>query len=706
MINTPERDAPDIIAPSDFTPLDTANLKTPGQRKPVRFVVFAILALFVLVMWFLFSTRSLEILVEAESPADISVSGLALPFGNRYLLRPGTYEVSVNAVGYEPLVTTVIVDERDSQSARLALQALPGLITLESVPPGASVVVDGNAVGKTPLRDLPLPAGEHRLRLEEARHLPLDQTLQVTGRNVQQQLQLELAPAWAHVKLDSAPAGASVLVDGEAVAQTPANAEVLQGERQITLRLPGYADWQQTLNIKAGADQDLGQIKLLPAPGGLELASVPSGAAVTLDGEFQGQTPLTLDINPGSKHRLEIFKTGYQRYSDTVEMAATARDQRTVTLKANLGEVRFKISPANAVVKINGNSVGKGSVTLSLPAVEQTVEVSLEGYASARRTVTPRPGLPQQLEVSLQTAQQAAQQAQRQGTQAASQATGAAGLKPRLTTAVGQTLLLLKPGESGMADFTMGASRREPGRRANEVLHPVSLRRAFYLQTTEVTNAQFRQFKAGHDSGKINGNSLNGDLQPAVKVSWQDAAAFCNWLSAKDGLPAFYKQSNGSITGFNASSTGYRLPSEAEWDWAARVSGETMLTFPWGETFPPTVAVENYADNTSAYVTGRILNNYKDGHVVSAPVGSFKANQHGIFDMGGNVAEWVHDVYSIPNANGPSEKDPLGSQGGDNFVMRGASWTQAKLSELRLAFRDYGKDGRDDVGFRIARYAE
>jgi formylglycine-generating enzyme required for sulfatase activity len=308
--------------------------------------------------------------------------------------------------------------------------------------------------------------------------------------------------------------------------------------------------------------------------------------------------------------------------------------------------------------------------------------------------VTPRPGLAQLVDVTLQT------QAQTQ------QATTAARTPPELTTALGQTLLLFKPAESALPDFTMGSSRREPGRRANEVLRPVALRRAFYLQTTEVTNAQFRQFQSGHNSGQIDGNSLNQDHQPAVQVSWQQAAAFCNWLSAKEGLPLFYRQSNGIVTGFNSSATGYRLPSEAEWAWAARASGAKLLLFPWGDTFPPTVVAENYADDTSAHVTGRVLNGYKDGQVVSAPVASFKANQHGLFDMGGNVSEWVHDVYTIPPANSATQTDPLGGQTGDNFVIRGAAWTHAKLSELRLTYRDYGQAGRDDVGFRLARYAE
>jgi formylglycine-generating enzyme required for sulfatase activity len=192
-----------------------------------------------------------------------------------------------------------------------------------------------------------------------------------------------------------------------------------------------------------------------------------------------------------------------------------------------------------------------------------------------------------------------------------------------------------------------------------------------------------------------------------VQVSWQQAASFCNWLSRREGLPPFYRETNGIVTGFDPAATGYRLPSEAEWAWAARVSGDKLLKFPWeGGKFPPTHPVENYADSSSAFVTGRTLSGYNDGHVVSATVASFGPNHRGLYDLGGNVAEWVHDIYGIPSANGTTEVDPLGAQSGDNYVIRGASWAHSKITELRLSYRDYGQAGRDDVGFRLARYAE
>ena len=678
------------IQPSAFEPLDRAAAPPPKRGNPLRWVLIGSGSLFLLVMAFLLTARSLEVVVVAEAPASISVDGLTLPFGDRYLLRPGSYQVSARAEGYHPLTVDVTVDDGDSQRAELVLKPLPGLLSIESDPPGAQVLIDGDPVGITPLSALPVEAGEHQLMVQLERYLPLEQALEITGRQLPQDLAMILDPAWAEVTVNSQPEGAEILVDGESAGTTPATVEILQGERQLMLQLAGFAPWEQTLALAAGQPQALGTVELQPAVGVLELSSVPSGANVTLDGEFQGQTPLSLEVSPGRAHRLAVFKPGYRRYNGSVELPAAGRDSRTVSLKAQLGKVRFEIAPPEAILRVDGKPRGRGSQTLSLPAFEHSVEIALDGHATVRRRVTPRPGLEQLVKVSLQT-EQAARMAR---------------LKPEITSSLGQTLLLFKPEESAQANFTMGASRREPGRRSNEVLHPVALRRMFYLSTTEVTNAQFRLYQADHDSGQVDGNSLNREHQPVVKVSWQQAASFCNWLSKREGLPAFYRESKGIITGYNPRATGYRLPSEAEWAWAARADGPNWLKFPWGDSFPPTVAVENYADNTSAYVTGRILNGYTDGHVTSAPVASFGPNSKGLYDLGGNVAEWVHDAYGIPSANGSTQTDPLGSQSGDNYVVRGASWAHSKIAELRLSYRDYGQAGRDDVGFRLARYAE
>ena len=158
----------------------------------------------------------------------------------------------------------------------------------------------------------------------------------------------------------------------------------------------------------------------------------------------------------------------------------------------------------------------------------------------------------------------------------------------------------------------------------------------------------------------------------------------------------------------NAESTGYRLPTEAEWAWVARRRGDgSMATFAWGDDFPPGANAANIADRQAASVATHIIDNYKDNHLVSAPVGSYAANHHGIHDLGGNVSEWVNDYYSITTALGQQNgTDPLGPRSGQYHVIKGPSWRHGSLSQLRLSFRDYSDKARDDLGFRIARYAQ
>ncbi|WP_439101567.1 PEGA domain-containing protein [Congregibacter sp.] len=681
---------PRSIQAAAFEPLDPTAVEKKARIPASRWLLFVAVALFLVALWFLLTARSLEISVVAEEEAAIDLAGLVLPFGDRFLLRSGTYALTVTAPGYHPYESDINVSKDATQRQEVILQPLPGRLTIATTPAGATLSIDKENTGITPLTDLPVEAGNRSLRLELPRYLPLTQDIDVTGRNVQQRLDLALDPAWAEVSIITDPPGAVLLVDGTPLGNTPGTFEILQGERQLALMRPGFAPEEFSLTSEAGVAQDLGSIELTPATGVLTLSSTPSGANVSVDGEFAGQTPLELELSPNTDHRISLSRAGYRRASDTVRMEAGARLDRSVSLKPLLGDVLVKVSPADAELLVNGKPVGRGTQTLSLPAVVQRIEARLDGYESSKRSVTPRPGLEQLIELTLLTPEAARK----------------ARLTPTITTALGQTLVLMNPLDSPRNEFSMGASRRDPGRRANEVLHPVRLERPFYFQNQEVTNAQFRQFQASHNSGQIEGNSLNREHQPVAQISWQQAASFCNWLSRREGITPFYQEQQGIIIGFNPDALGYRLPTEAEWAWVARLKGEELQRFTWGEEFPPKKTAENVADNSSAYVTGRVLNGYDDGYVVSAPVGSFAANEHGIFDLGGNVSEWIHDVYTIPASSGVVTTDPLGGQRGDNYVIRGASWALGRLPELRLSYRDYGQAGRDDVGFRIARYAE
>jgi len=677
------------LAATTFEPLSQAT--SEKRRVSATQIAAGSAGIFVVaLLFFLFTARSLTLNIVAEADPDFSLSGLNWSFGERILVRPGEYVLEVSAEGYHPYEQNITVSDADTQQLEIQLAPLPGTVTLTTQPAGAVITVDEAVLGPSPLTDRVLEAGRYAVSASLARYQRWQGELEVIGRNQSQTLDIMMVPDWAQVTFTTTPVSVTATVDGEVSEITERGVEVLSGERSLTLSAPGFMPATIPLTIVAGVDQDLGSITLTPADATLTLNSTPAGAGVSVDGTFAGLTPMVLPLSPGENHTISLSKAGYRGARLSLSLSRGEMAERAVTLQPELGEVRFAIEPAEAEIVVNGKVMGTGSQVLSFPAVQQRVEVRLAGYAGFETEVLPKPGLAQQVSVTLLTEAAARK----------------AAMTPTVTTGLGNTLVLIDPSVETQNPFTMGASRRDPGRRANEVEHPVELRRAFYIASTETTNAQFRQYEASHDSGLIESCSLDRDQQPVAGISWQQAASFCNWLSRREGLPPFYRENQGIIIGFNPGSIGYRLPSEAEWAFAARVEGDTLRRFAWGDDFPPSAVVTNVADNTSALVTGRILNGYTDQFVVSAPIGSFPPNHRGLHDMGGNVAEWVHDGYQIPSANAELSIDPLGSQRGDNYTIRGGSWALSRLSELRLTFRDYGERGRDDLGFRIARYAE
>jgi formylglycine-generating enzyme required for sulfatase activity len=135
-------------------------------------------------------------------------------------------------------------------------------------------------------------------------------------------------------------------------------------------------------------------------------------------------------------------------------------------------------------------------------------------------------------------------------------------------------------------------------------------------------------------------------------------------------------------------------------------SGTAPLKYAWGNNLPIPAGTDNYGDQSAGALLGGSLPDYNDSESVTAPVGSFEPNARGLHNMGGNVSEWVHDLYTIyPSSQGSLVQDPIGPSEGEYHVIRGASWMDDSVSELRLSYRDYGNERRPDVGFRVARAA-
>jgi serine/threonine-protein kinase len=254
--------------------------------------------------------------------------------------------------------------------------------------------------------------------------------------------------------------------------------------------------------------------------------------------------------------------------------------------------------------------------------------------------------------------------------------------------------------------FTMGSDEGDPDADDDEKpQHEVHLD-AFWIDRTEVTNAMFARFVdatghetdaekkgsswavnpssqeweelAGADWQHPNGpsTSLDGlDKHPVVHVSWNDAAAYCQWA-------------------------GKRLPTEAEWEKAAR--GTDSRIYPWGDTFDGRRL--NFCDVNCEL--GWADGEWDDGHTRTAPVGSYRdgASPYGELDMAGNVWEWVADWYAGDYYTTSPDRNPQGPDSGERRVLRGGSWDDYR-GRVRAASRSNASPSFsfDIVGFRCAR---
>lgn len=290
---------------------------------------------------------------------------------------------------------------------------------------------------------------------------------------------------------------------------------------------------------------------------------------------------------------------------------------------------------------------------------------------------------------------------------AAAAAAGEAREPEVVANGIGLKLVRIRAGE-----FVMGSPAQEAGRRLDEPQRAVRLTRDFFLGQYEVTRGQFRRFveetryqtdsqrgiRGGYGYDEATGKLLGPDKKfswqetgfpqtdehPVVNVSWNDAVAFCRWLSQREGQT-------------------YRLPTEAEWEYACR--GGTTTAFCTGNDPQQLVEVGNIVDALAhEKFPERTAIAGSDGHVFTAPVGSFRPNAWGLYDMHGNVWEWCQDWFG-PAAALP-QTDPRGPEKGRDKVIRGGDWYH-DWSFARSAQRSpiYPSLCRRHAGFRVVREA-
>ena len=640
---------------------------------------------------FLVLATSVSIITDPQvAEAKISVSGWpVLRLGHRHLLLAGRHRVRVQAPGYAPAEALITVARGDEGPYSIALEPLHGYLQISLAaagpPPQGRAFLDGADAGAVP-GTIKAATGHRLLRIETDLYAPMETAVEVTGRGQTQSLELQLAANWGTLNLRSEPPGAQAWWGERSLGTTPLSAKVRAGRHPLRLALAGRKTQTLMTGLDAGQSLDAPPVILPPLDATLELDTVPSQALVSLNGRYAGSSPLRLSVATDAPQSLRVSKPGHAERSLNLALEPGSTQSRTLRLEPLSAQLDLEVSPADAMVLIDGREHGRGSTILRLLQRPYLLQVRRAGYVEHKASITP--GVLRRLRVQLLTPEQHFWAAQ----PAAYQNPG------------GLRMLLFRD----LGDVDMGSPRREAGRRSNEQQYKVRLTRPFYVSATEVSNAQFRRFRPEHSGGHHKGRSLDGERQPAVNISWQDAALYCNWLSAREGLEPFYTITAGLVSGANPDATGYRLPSEAEWTWLALGADGARRLYPWGNAPTPPAVADNFADDgQAADITNFTLPDYDDGHKVSAPVASYAADSHQLHDLGGNAAEWIHDWYSPTPpeaADDAAVQDPLGPDIGEFHAIRGASWMRGHLPQLRLSYRRSGASPEPDVGFRIARY--
>lgn len=662
------------------------DLKIAAARQKRLYLLFAIglfgSFLFLFALLGIMEGTSIEVLpAEAASSSTVRLqTGLGFTVGNKVYSLTSNPEIVVSAKGYRTEKRTIPPYEIGGKVS-VILEEIPGRLIIQTNTDSDQTLwfVNSQHVATAKEFDSELESGSYNLEINNPHFQKQKHEIHIQ-RQEEKKLRVNLVPAVGSLNIDSEPDGATVNLNGVEVGSTPLQIEKNGGLYQVEITHPNYVAASDAIEITNEQSEISRNYKLSLKTAFLKITLDPPGGDFFLNGkkiESSKWRQKRLAVPSTKTNTLYYSKNGFLSETQKISLKPDQERNLSFQLKPELGKVNIQSQP-KANVYIDGAIVGETPIILELMAIQHDVEIKKPGYRAVKKKVTPSPKMAQQITVSLQSELQAR----------------LAEAPKEYKNSVGVELKLFFP-----TKFLMGAPRGEPGQRANEFLRNIVLEKPFYAGKFEVTQEQFSKFK------KTAPLASTPNI-PVTSISWLEAISFCNWLSSKEGLRPFYVIASNKLRGFNPTSDGYRLLTEAEWEWLSRKAlRSTQTRFSWGDdtTLPPMTG--NIADENAKGLVQFYVPNYDDGFPDIAPVGSFHPEKSGLSDLVGNVSEWVHDFYSLVPPDGKkAEVDPLGPKREGLHVLKGSNWRSGTLTELRASFREGLAESRDDLGFRIARY--
>jgi len=532
-------------------------------------------------------------------------------------------------------------------------------LDVRSTPAGASVLVDGVPRGSTPLV-IDVSPGSRALLIEHAYHPAYLEHIALT-RGDRVERVVELAPAFGALQIASNPRGARVTIDGvEQEGVTPLRIDaVVAGRRGIEVRLAGRAPHRLDVDVLPD-DLAIVTVELERVPTGVVRVEVtPADASVRLV-DAQGESHAPGDRIPVGAYQLLVERDGYRSQERPVRVGRGERIEQVVLARA-MGVLNIDVQPRAAQVRvIYGDGPQSRALDyqpgMAVPAGTATVEARAPGFRYQRRVVRIPDGA---ISVALQLRRIDANAGDR--------------IQDPLASGGRAPLMVVVPAGS----FRMGdATGPEPARASRQV----SFDSPFAIGVYEVTRGDWGLFAAATGAPMPAPHAGATDAHPVVDVRFEDAVAYAAWLSAESGA-------------------GYRLPTEAEWEYAARAS--VTSRYPGGDDPADLCTVGNVADATLAarFRQWETLD-CDDGHERTAPVGQFTPNAWGLYDVLGNVAEWTADCWQFVADGGTASRAQAADCG--SRAVRGGSWGSG-ADDASLAARKPAGRASDDRGLRLAR---
>ena len=535
-----------------------------------------------------------------------------------------TYKIECNLYHTETGAVTV----NDKMTVNKTLRPAFGYISISTYPEqGAKVFVDGDYIGISPVKTDKLKSGSHTVMVMKDMYKMKEQSFTVTdGQTTNANLTMAANFVTLTVNTD---ADSDIYVDEDYKGRGRWTGRVSEGLHNLEARKQNHRSSKRSVDLILGKNKTITIEAPRPISGSIEINSSPMEANIYIDGKSYGQTPNFINNILIGTHTLKLEKAGCTPITKTI----TIKENETLTVNEKLQtgkEITIKTDKSGDKVYVDGNYAGLSPVTTSLAFGSHNIKAERDGKTVSKTINVSQSGGDNSVMLAFSSNE--------------------------TFTVNGVSFTMIKV-EGGT--FSMGATS-EQGSDAysdEKPVHSVTLS-DYYIGETEVTQELWEAVMG------TNPSSFKGSQKPVERVSWNDCKEFITKLNR--------------LTGKN-----FRLPTEAEWEYAARGGNKSK-----GYKYSGSNTIGNvawYTDNS-----GSTTHNVK----TKSP------NELGIYDMIGNVWEWCEDWYDSYSSG--SQTNPTGPSSGSHRVSRGGSWSYS-ASYCRVSNRNFGSPGirGNFLGFRV-----